>query len=197
MADVNLTLNELEELFYDLTVSMIGGTNTADVRRSWPIMGAPAFDINDDVTFIQVHDVSSSMSTIREDKFSMEGSPEDGSLETSYTRTLQINWIFYGPNSWDSAMAVRNKVFFQEFRNTLSDNNIYVIPDFDPPRRIPELFQGLWYQRMDLTMKFNELVRFDHAIHNIESVEIKLYDRKGLRVDSFIEESNILVGTEN
>lgn len=197
MSEVILTLNELEELFYDLTVSMIGGTNTADVRRSWPTMGAPAFDVNDDVAFLQIHDIPSTMSTIREDKFSTGGSPEDGSLETSYTRTLQINWIFYGPNSWDRAMSVRNKIFYQEFRNTLSDNNIYVIPDFDPPRRIPELFQGLWYQRMDLTMKFNELVRVDHTEHNIESVEIELYDRKGLRADFVVTESSVVAESEN
>lgn len=181
MEDIYLTKNELEELFYDYTLAILG--IGFDIRRSWPTEGAPAFEVDNDVTFYKIYDVPSPMSVLREDNFSQEGSPEEGNMETTYTRTLQVNWTFYGPNSWNNIDVLRNKVFRQEFRNMLAVQNIYLIPDFDPPRRVPELFQSLWYERCDIMMRFNERITTNYPVNNIESVEIGIFNNIGKKAD--------------
>ena len=55
MADIILSLSELNKLFYDLTVAMVSaGTQ---VRISWATGGAPAFEIDENLAFIKVYDV--------------------------------------------------------------------------------------------------------------------------------------------
>lgn len=193
MADNILSLNELGDLFYDLTVLMIGGSTPADVRRAWATQGAPAFDINDNVVFYKITDVESTMTALREDLYSQIGSPEDGNMQLGYTRTLQVDWIFYGASSWDYATLVRNGLYFESNRELLKLNNIYPVPQFAPPRRIPELFQGLWYERMDLSAKFNELVTLDRTVHYIKIVPLVVSNGEGVQSESEVTEDSIIV----
>lgn len=185
MADIGLTPEQLKDLFYDYAIAILG--EGADVRRSWPTFGAPAWEVTDDVIFYKIFDVPSSMSVLREDVFSQDGSPEDGNMETSHTRTLQVNWLFYGPNSWTNADLMRNSVYYQEIRDILSVYQMYLVPDFDPPRNMPELFQGLWYERWDLSVNYNEMIRINRPVNNIESVEIVLSDKSGVREEIVVE----------
>lgn len=192
MSDTILTLKQLGDLFYDLTVSLIGGTTAADVRRTWPTYGAPAFEVTDDVSFYKIYDVESSMSKLREEIYSQAGSPEAGLMETVYTRTLRVDWSFYGPSSWDNAILVRNGLFHQENRDVLAVQNIYMVPDFAPPKRVPELFQGLWYERMDLSVMFNEKVVVGREVPFIETVPIGIIDHSGVVVDEVVTEDTIV-----
>ncbi len=177
--DVYLTIQELQKIFYDLFVSMFNSSpSQSQVRWSWPVQGAPAFRINDDVVFLKLYDTPGTMTTLREDKYSQEdGVPN---MSTGYTRTLRLDCIFYGPNSWENAVTIRNKMFWQEHHDTLAASNLYMIPRFDPPRRIPELWQGQWYDRSDLSVSFNELVVLNRELPYIEKVPVGVYNRNGL-----------------
>lgn len=186
MADTILTLTEIEDLFYDLTVSLIGGT--PDVRHSWPTQGAPAFGVSDNVTFLKVYDVPGVLTVERDEKYSQVGSPSTPNMATRYTRNLMVNWIFYGAQSWNNAISVRNKIFYQEHHDTLARKNIYMVPDFEPPKRMPELWQGLWYERADLTIKFNEAIVVNETVPYLESAEIIVVDHSGVRADIVVEE---------
>ena len=181
MSDIILTLDELEELFYDLTVSILGGSPEADVRRSWPTGGAPAFDILDNVVFFKVYDTAGPLTAQRENKYSQLGSPVTPNMATRYTRTLMVNWIFYGSAAWDHATLIRNGLFYQDHHDTLARQDIYMVPDFTPPRRVPELFQGLWYERMDLSVSFNELIEINRTVPALESAEIIINDYSGVK----------------
>lgn len=204
MEDTILTLSQLGKLFYDVTVAMIDSTPTADVRLTWATGGAPAFGINDNVVFISIYDVDSVMTKQREDIYSQIESPPTPNMATGYTRTLEVHWVFYGSKAWDWATLVRNRIYYQEFRETLSLQDIYPIPGFAPAKRVPELWQGLWYERMDLTVQFNELIIINQEIPYIESVEIGLYDgsgkgpeEDGLREDFIVTETDITIVEEH
>ena len=188
MAETNtiLTPNELEELFYDFTVLILGAN--ADVRRSWPTSGAPAFGVADDVTFFKIYDVPSSMTEQREDEYSQIVSPAASNMATTYTRTLQVNWTCYGPSSWNNATLIRNGLFYQENHDVLAVQNIYVVPDMQPPKRVPDLFQGLWYQRYDLIVNFNEKVVVNREVPYIEVARIVVEDHSGVVATVEIEE---------
>jgi hypothetical protein len=192
MADTILTLAQLGKLFYDLSVSLIGGTSP-DVRLSWPTGGAPAFKVSDNVAFIKVYDTGSAMSNQQDVEYTYTASPEGYTETTSYTRTLMINWIFYGSDSWSNAIKVRNGIYNQTHRNTLSVLNVYPIPDIKPPQRIPELWMGQWYERVDLSISFNELIRIVRDVNYIEIVPIALYDRNGLLLEMTVTDSTLTI----
>jgi hypothetical protein len=187
--DYTHTLNELEELLYDLTVSLLGEEeDSVNVRRSWFTEGAPAFGIDDNITFFKVYDIESPMTRQRDSAYSQEGSPEAPNMATGYTRTLQTNWTFYGPNSWANAMLVRNGLFYPDVRDTLARERIYAIPDMRPPQRAPELFSGQWYERVDLEVRFNEAVVVNRTVPYIESVRIVVEDYSGEVASIDVEE---------
>ena len=189
MADIILSLKELQKLFYDLTVAMVD--SATQVRMSWPTGGAPAFDINDNVVFIRIADVASTYHIPQELKYEQVGSPEEGNMQVHYTRTLQIGWIFYGSNSWDDSTSVRNKIYYQDNHDILARQKIYLIPDFAPPKRVPEKFEGLWYERVDLMMNFNEKILVNYAVPSILTVPLVV---KGgsVDVDETVTESTIV-----
>lgn len=188
MADSLLTLTQIEDVFQALTVSMIGSSPAADVRISWPIGGAPAFKATDNVAFLKVYEVPSPISVQREEEFAQVGSPAVSTMKMGYSRTLQINWIFYGSAGWDNSLKVANGLFYQENHDVLALNNLYMVPDFQPAKRVPELFQGMWYERMDLNILFNEKVEISRELHNIETVEIIVEDYSGIKATIDIEE---------
>src|ERR1035437_5586657 len=172
MSDTISSLKQLKKLYYDLTVAMIVSSPIADVRHSWPKEGAPAWGINDNVIFLKIFDEESAVTGEREREYTVIGSPTTLNEAASYTRTLHVNWIFYGPDAWDAAKDVRNAMYTQAIRDQLAQSNIYVIPKFPPAKRMPELFQGMWYERYDLDIKFNELVVINTDVNYIESAEI-------------------------
>ena len=189
MADQIHSLDELEELIYDLTVSMLGeDEESTNVRRSWPTEGAPAFDKDDNVVFYRIYDVPSPLTGQRESTYSQKGSPEVPNMATSYTRTFQVSWICYGSNSWAYANLIRNGLFYQENRDVLSREHIFVVPDMTPPKRVPEQFSGLWYERCDLEVRFNEHVVVNRMVPYLETARIVVEDYSGVVATIDVEE---------
>jgi len=190
MADKILSLSQLRKLFFDLATLMVDPST--QVRMSWPTGGAPAFEIDDNVLFIRIADVASTYHIPQELKYEQVGSPEEGNMQIHYTRTLRITWVFYGQNSWDDAVAVRTKLFYQTNHDVLARQKIYLVPNFDPPRRFPELWEGLWYERVDLTTDFNEKILINYAVPSILTVPLVVKGDSGTIHDGKITESTIV-----
>jgi hypothetical protein len=190
MADIILTFAELRKLFYDLTVAMVD--SETQVRMSWPTGGAPAFDINDKMAFIRIADVASTYHVPQELKYEQIGSPEEGNMQVHYTRTLRITWVLYGSNSWDDGVSLRTKIFYQTNHDILARQKIYLVPSFDPPKRVPELFEGLWYERVDLTMDFYEKILINYAVPSILTVPLVVKGDSGTIHNGKITESTIV-----
>jgi hypothetical protein len=188
MTDTILTRDQLEVLFYNLTVGIIGGSPKADIRRSWPTGGAPAFSNTDNVAFIKVYNVESPITQQREDVYSQIGSPSTPNMATKTTRTLLLDYMFYGQTSWDRANLVKEGLYRQVNHDILALQKIFVVPDGKPPQLMPELWQGVWYDRVNLKIYFNEGIVVNDNVPYIKTVEIVVEDRKGIRADITVEE---------
>lgn len=172
--DTALTMHQFEDLFQALTCSILGIDASAHpdyVRISWPTSGAPAWQITDDIVFLQVTEVDNPYNRQREVHFDPYDT-NNADQVTHFTRVMQVSWILYGPNSFDRAQAIRDKIFYQDHHDTLAAQNIYLIPDIYATRRVPELFQGRWWERTDLDMKFNELIIRNLAVPYIQTADI-------------------------
>jgi hypothetical protein len=100
---------------------------------------------------------------------------------------IALKLVFYGPNSFENAQTVRDQFFADEYRRRLAQDEIYLIPDIVSPRRAPDPFQGQWWERVDLTLRFNEKIAKNTIIGTIESADVAIYNYSGL-VAEIIEE---------
>lgn len=193
-ADIILTKNELEKLFYNFSIQVLGQSPLADVRISWPTGGAPAFGIDDNVTFLKVTEspLPNEYHVQHEEIYSQQGSPEAGVMSTNSTRGIQVGWIFYGTTAWNSAALIKDSIFRADLREMLSLQKIYPIANFTPPRRIPENWQGLWYDRYDLTILFYEQIKLNREVDFIEKVKINTYRENGDIRQEEITESTVV-----
>lgn len=135
----------------------------AIVRVSWPTDGQPAWAVGDDRVFIQTtgspDPYSQPVHRIYKRILDEEGELDQTKADEyqGITRVNNVQFIFYGPNSFDWARLAIDRIFRQENHDTLAREHIYLIPADIVPRRIPELWAGQWYERTDLNLRFNEL----------------------------------------
>ena len=176
--DEYLTLAQFEDVMQALTISLIGGSPAPDVRISWPTGGAPGFNITDDVCFLRCSEVDNNYS--QEKTFQYFGTEDELTQTVAYTRVMEVHWIIYGPNSYDNAQNIRERIQYQLFHDVLAVNRVFHVPGTSAPKRIPELFQGEWWERADLTMNFYEEIIRSTAIQPIESVDIVVVRESGI-----------------
>jgi len=188
--DIYLTLSQLNTLYQSLTLSMLGMDEAVaawqaylddpvgdppvnpyySVRLSWPTDGAPAWKLVENICFLQIIEVDDIFNRLRDTAW--DGLTE--TLETSYTRILSCKWTFYGPNSYDNALTIRDKVFLPQYHDILAAQSIYLIPDIRAPLRMPELFASQWWERTDLVIHFNSLVTRNSILYAIKSAEVSV-----------------------
>jgi len=189
MSDTILKQKDIEDLFQSLTTRMLGlatkdinlkPINQDRVRVSWPTGGAPAWKITEDIVFLRVNNADAPITRQRETEYAYNNlDVHNAKRTTSYTRVRTVNFILYGPNSFDNADVIRNGLYLPEYREELAKKNLFMILDVPMPIRFPELFNGQWWERTDFTVSFNELVKRQGTVPWIKSTNIKLYTEKG------------------
>ncbi len=177
-----LTLTQVEDLFQGLFVSILGWDITSpskvnDVRISWPEEGMPAFLITNDVVFVQCMEVDEPYNRQREveDTWNL-ATPELFGRTIGYTRVWQVNAILYGPDSYQNSQELRDKIFYPAHQLTLEKSYLYLIPDVEAPKRVPEYFQGRWWKRVDMSFRFYESVVRSTTVPVIDSIDVTIYE---------------------
>ena len=61
----------------------------------------------------------------------------------------------------------------------LKANEMYPIPDISAPMRIPELVSSQWWERVELSIRFNTQIRLTIDVPYIKSVQITINEEKG------------------
>ncbi len=149
------------------------------VRQGWQTQGQPGPDINLDTVTIRCSPIDTPYSRLRDNVGLI---PEDitSTQQDVFTRTWVTYFIFYGPNSLSHAKAVQSALIKVPFVDSfLSSNNLYVNPSIREPLRTPELFQGEWWERVDLVAEFNEEITETFTVGTVASVEVKIYTKDG------------------
>jgi hypothetical protein len=172
-------MRHLNVLFQNLTLAMLGAVGDySKVRIGWPTSGQPAWKIDEDIVFLRIAEVDHPINRLRD--LIIEDRDDDYINQAwGYTRVIGVTWVVYGPASYDNANMVRDKIFFQTFHDLLAADYLYLVPDVPAPRRVPELFQGQWWERSDLHMQFNTKAIRNETIRWIRSTEIIVIDKTG------------------
>jgi hypothetical protein len=183
---------ELEVLFQKLTMAILGMDETDDnaskVRIAWPPTGQPGWKREDDIVSLKVFEVDDKYNRQRDTTLTRNEDDADLlTLDVGYTRVNAITWVFYGPNAYFSAQVIREMIFREEAKRRLAQGGVYLIPEVPAPVRVPELFQGQWWERTDLTIHFNELVERDYTITTIKIVPITIVSKDGTETTNTLE----------
>jgi len=178
MADQVLKLKELEDFIQNVTCKMLNldmtkKENQGKVRISWPTDGAPAWKIEEDIVFLRITPIDDKLAR----QLNIIYNPDEGDntslkKKTGYTRVHKIDWTLYGPNSYDNADLIRYSIFDFDYMQEFKSKNIFLITDVPMPNRLPELYNGQWWERTDFSAIFNESVIRESKTPYITSTDI-------------------------
>jgi hypothetical protein len=161
----------------DLTCQMLGIDTTADplaykkVRVDWLTSGQPGWGIADDVCFVRCTETDRDFTKTRDRQYAQNGSTSLNRTET-YTRVWRVDWALYGPDSFDNARLIRSAVRLEFAHDALAAIGLALVPAIPAPVRAPELFQGQWWERVDVHAEFYELVTETLSVDAVASVEV-------------------------
>lgn len=194
MADLYLNLSQVNDLCWEATVRMLGydpndRKQASQVRLSWPPQGAPGWKQTEDVVFLRVEDQDDSINKQIDTQYAQSGQPDYASQISSYTRVLIVHWTLYGPNSFDRAFMLRNLLQEPQYLNLFKAKNLYLIPEVKSPVRAPELYAGHWWERTDMSVRFNETIVFNGQVPYLQSAEVTRIDQY-----NFKEKINVTKG---
>lgn len=180
MADQILSQQQIEDIFQSLTTSLTSLDPNSGIRISWQQDGAPGWPIKYDVAFIRAVRVPDPITRQRDTNYQVQD-PTTIQMTAAYTRVHMISWIVYGPNSDTNIELIRDGLFLPAAKLTLAQNNLYMVLDVPPPQYVPELFNGQWWPRYDLQVRFNELVERYSTVPSIASVNITVETDDGIK----------------
>ena len=179
MSDQVLKLHELEDFFQAITCQMVDidldkKENQNKVRIAWPTNGAPTWKIDEDVTFLRITPVDDKMA--RQQNIIYNPHEQDKAYakkQTGYTRVHKINWTLYGPNSYDNADIIRHLIFDYDYMQKFKVKNLFLVTDVPMPTRLPEYYNGQWWERTDFSATFNEAVIRESKVPYITGTDIR------------------------
>ncbi|SFU71103.1 phage neck terminator protein [Alicyclobacillus macrosporangiidus] len=175
MADTVLTVQQIEDIFQTWTSQALGVTDPGAVRIGWPMDGAPAWHITDDVCFVLVTYVDNPITRQIERSYSPLD-PDNANMAHSYIDSVRVSWTLYGPNAFERADIIRAALFQPSTTDTLAANNLGLVTDVPMPIRVPELFNGQWWSRATLYADFNQLVIRQTSVPYITGSDVRIVE---------------------
>lgn len=183
---------EFEALVWAELMSILGYNlkqTPPQVRRSWPMDGAPDWKLTDNVVFMQCTEAAENIMQPIDERWQSEG--RDFLRESASTRTMQLRLNAYGPACYESLLKIRLELL--RGRPKLKKQKIYIIPGKDSIQYAPELFQGRWWKRADLTLYFNVLISVESIVKAIEEVNVTIRANEPGTSDVILEPGKIII----
>lgn len=176
----NLTRKEILKIFYKATMEALGhdsgkayGTKKPLVRLTYSTFGKPDWTIDEDVVFLTFSDISGDDTSLPVHEEWIDAGRD--LIRRHWTnRVFQISFTAYGPNGYDNLLKVRHH--FMDGVPLLKKVAIYLIPSADTPQYVPENYQNMWWDRADLSLRFNHAMSWDEEIRAIEKVPVTIVD---------------------
>lgn len=178
LSQTEILLSSAASASGDMELTFTDPEPYSKVRIEWPTTGQPAFRISDNVCFIKAVEVDDSYGMIRDVQYP-QASETSLSQTTTYTRVWRVDFINYGPASFDNARLIRSAVLLDFAHDFIAASNVYLIPDTPSPKRIPYEFNSQWWERTDLSLRFNEFVTETTTVNQGASVEVIISNDTG------------------
>ena len=164
------SLYELQKLFWQELTQVVGDP-TVQIRLSCPKNGAPDWKITDNVIFIQVTEEDGEDITQPIDS-AWANKQDDLVVRDAMTRVVKLALTAYGDRAYSLLASIRYRL--TKGRSGLRKKKLFLIPAPSTIQSVPELFQGRWWPRSDLFLRFNSLMVFETDVNTIKEINIAL-----------------------
>lgn len=155
-----MTLKELQRLIRRSYCAILKvDEQSTMIRTTYNTDGQLAFDIHDDVVIMSIEESDDSYGKYRQYIQRAEGNLNY--RDHAGTRAWDIRLTAYGPNSHTNLDMIRSGVLTYTSMNILSPQNVFIVPTVPRIQRSPEQFNGQWYERSDMILKYNELYVYE------------------------------------
>ncbi len=151
-----MTLVNLQDLFHEVTRQIFPALAAGLIRPAFQQQGQPGVNVPDSVIYIHIENEAQYWDKLRQITTArIPGNEVEGKETTLYTRVMRVDWYLYGPSSFDNADILRTYLLSEPIREFLNLYNVAPIRDINPGRRAPEMVNGQWRERTDLSALFN------------------------------------------
>lgn len=149
------------------------------VRVGWQPQGQPAWEITEDVVGLTAYTEDHPFTRVQ-DGYYVTNDYKSLLREMGYTQVWRIHFTVYGPNAFEHAAIIVSAFSLDWVRFNINAQNIFSVPEWKRPVVLYENFQGQWWQRADVDLKFNEQVSLSTTVPAAASVEITLVKENNL-----------------
>jgi hypothetical protein len=183
--------SQVESAFQSYTAQLLGLDITQEatwnsVRIAWQQQGQPAWGIKDDVVVVRAVQEDNPYDKQR-DRGNAANNTETVQEIDTYIRVWRVFWTFYGPNSFDHARIIESGLFLDFQYPDIINVNLNLVTDITAPRRVPELFAKQWWERVDFSALFNELVTENRIVSTVASVNLEIIDANTTLADPLVD----------
>lgn len=188
MQEINKSITKIENMFRLIVCDILGvdGANSGGrVRFVWgsnvdsQSMSAPNLKTDQDVCYIQITPEDNAYNRQRDIRYLQNPDSDNMIALDEHTDVHLVTFINYGVNAYDCARLIRNKLHHDHIRRTLRLNNFALVTDVPAPRRVPELVNGNWINRVDVSAVFNQFVRLVGEMATIERIGVGIVTENG------------------
>ncbi len=149
------------------------------VRCAWQQEGQPSWQITDDVCVIRAIPENEPDNKVRDE------SPDDPAngyfvRNYSYAQTWTVAMTFVGPNCFDRARMVAAAMALDYAVQMFEASNLYIKARWDRPQFVPQIQDGQWWLRAELTAQFYEHVSESMTFPAAASVEVTVTTDTGV-----------------
>lgn len=168
------------------TIFITDPTAGTQVRQSWPSNGAPGYGQNDNVSFIRCIEIDDWYNKVPE--YGVTANDDvSAMLNIEKTRVWRAFWELRGPTSYERATLLKTAMQLQLIGDSLSPFNLYLVPSIGNPQRMPELYEGKWWERSDISMHFNEQVNDAIVTPTVASIPVVVSNLNGVQLNLDVE----------
>ena len=187
MAQQNRTLEQLEDLLRGVALLILKLPEDGSDSIRFPFGSdfstgsAPAFDRNENVCFIYDLPAEDEYGSQFHHSYQDDGAPKLTQV-IEYTAVHQVNFVCYGPDAFTWARALNAGIMRQDIKEHLYHCHFFLVPGSQRITYAPELINGEWWRRCDMTARFYEYVRQEekNSVETIETVRITpVTERRG------------------
>ena len=169
-----MNYTELKELFWGevavITADIIKKPNKF-IRWRYPEGGAPDWKISDDIIFLYLTEADDDYAKQRNSTYRSED--DTVYRDTSRTSVWDLQVTSYGHNAYVLVNLLKDGFFYEPVRRNLAQKDVFIVPNLPTCMQAPELFAGKWWDRWDITLRFNELYRLTpEDVGRIENVRL-------------------------
>lgn len=140
------------------------------IRTTFNTDGQLAFGVHDDVIIMSLSEADDMYGHYRQYASRQVGNKNY--RDHAGTRIWDVRLTAYGPNSHSNLDRIRSGVLTLQSSRMLTPKDIYIVPTVPVIHRSPEIFGGQWYERADMTLRYNELYVFEEYVGRIDEVNI-------------------------